>query len=808
MAAIGPPPAPSDLPPVPFWRLERVEHHQVEEQPQRQAARPITAADLVPEAGRPPARQALAPWSRLWPFLYRALSHTRAGRKPDLGQVVRRLSRAERLERLPRRRHRAWSGHAVIVVDRSPRLTQLWFDQDWLCRRLRKLAGPAIQVVRLLDGPDGPTLGQGESSDTSWPWPEAAAPVLALSDLGLAGSEEDRDAWSRLGRRLQRAGHRLSALVPVPPSRWTSRMSRLWHPRFWDRGRAVADKLGDEQLQGRAKRLLRLLSMAVRIEPGLLRAVRLLLPQHEADAGTEIDAWAHPAVRDCSAVALTIDPEITQGWRRELLEEPEDLLGPLLALVKHWHRSLPREIQSEELLSASSLVPHMVDREELGQSSDLLVRAAATIADDHWTEEQRGSLHDWFRRIQQRLPADLWLDPELGEPLRRAWARVHRRETTTSPPPGFSIEDMVDNLGPAAAPSTWQVRQRGSTIRFEPARLGRVDGNAGSLLTTIVCGHRKLRVGADGVNLILDLDSRAEPNCHLPSGSELIIASDRQRHQLRLLSRLSWATAIGRDRWGLWIEIELAGIHLRMRWIGPGRFVMGSPETETGRSDDELQHKVTLTRGYWLAETPCTQALWQAVMGNNPSEFKTPDRPVERVSWNDVHAFLGRVNANGVDLRLPTEAEWEYACRTGITNGTTSAHEQEIEVGSTSLSGGTSLYDRKSGIDYAEARKDYPWLANQRHNGHPGSHPVAREGPNDWGMYDMLGNVWEWCEDWYGLYQPNPQTNPKGPAKGSGRVLRGGSWLSNSRYVRSSARNLYDPGFRPDYVGFRLARSG
>ncbi len=210
--------------------------------------------------------------------------------------------------------------------------------------------------------------------------------------------------------------------------------------------------------------------------------------------------------------------------------------------------------------------------------------------------------------------------------------------------------------------------------------------------------------------------------------------------------------------------------------IPTGTFMMGSPEYEDERSSDETQHRVTLTRPFEMMVTPVTQALWQAVMGNNPSHFKGPDLPVEEVSWEDVQDFIQKLNQMlGTDsLRLPTEAEWEYACRAGTT-----------------------------GARYGELDE----VAWYKYNSDGETHPVRQKAPNAWGLYDMLGNVYEWCQDWYGSYQMGAVTDPMGPSTGSRRVIRGGSWHSDTGFVRAALRDYRSPDARNVRVGIRLARS-
>ncbi|MFO0759351.1 MAG: formylglycine-generating enzyme family protein [Byssovorax sp.] len=224
-----------------------------------------------------------------------------------------------------------------------------------------------------------------------------------------------------------------------------------------------------------------------------------------------------------------------------------------------------------------------------------------------------------------------------------------------------------------------------------------------------------------------------------------------------------------------------------MRWIRAGRFLMGSPGNERGRFEHETQHEVVLTRGYWMADTPVTQALWEAVMGENPSEFKGAYHPVERVSWSDCQMFMARANEKVSELfvRLPTEAEWEYACRGGTT-GATWAGELD-DVG-----------NKASVLD------PIAWYAG---NSPRSTHPVAEKAANPYGLYDMLGNVWEWCEDWADRYKATKDVDPAGPENGSDRVSRGGSLTDEARYVRAAYRNARSPDFRNVDLGFRLARS-
>ena len=218
---------------------------------------------------------------------------------------------------------------------------------------------------------------------------------------------------------------------------------------------------------------------------------------------------------------------------------------------------------------------------------------------------------------------------------------------------------------------------------------------------------------------------------------------------------------------------------IEMVYVSGGTFTMGatSEQGSDAYSDEKPAHSVTLS-GYYIGKYEVTQELWKAVMGSNPSNFKGDNLPVENVSWNDVQEFLRKLNAmTGKRYRLPTEAEWEFAARGGNSS------RGYKYSGSNSL-GSVAWYYGNSGDR---------------------THAVGTKSPNELGIYDMSGNVWEWCQDWYGSYSSSSQRNPKGPNSGSNRVLRGGSWSINARYCRVSRRDYDTPVLRFNFLGFRLA---
>ncbi|MBI3987139.1 MAG: formylglycine-generating enzyme family protein [Lentisphaerae bacterium] len=245
------------------------------------------------------------------------------------------------------------------------------------------------------------------------------------------------------------------------------------------------------------------------------------------------------------------------------------------------------------------------------------------------------------------------------------------------------------------------------------------------------------------------------------------------------------------------------GVKLNMVWIPPGEFIMGSPIGEKGRDVGEVQHRVRLTKGFWLGKYEVTQAQWDRLMTNNPSRFKGTNMPVDQVTWDECQEFLKKLDAliqnskskiqNG-RFRLPTEAEWEYACRAGTTNRYSFGDDEEkfCEYGN---------YCDASNTD------NKPWRDNTHRDGYDKTAPAGAFKPNAWGLYDMHGNVQEWCQDyWYGGYDSKDATNPTGSSLGSYRIVRGGTWWGYPEYCRSACRWSIYPTYR-SLIGFRVVCS-
>ena len=224
--------------------------------------------------------------------------------------------------------------------------------------------------------------------------------------------------------------------------------------------------------------------------------------------------------------------------------------------------------------------------------------------------------------------------------------------------------------------------------------------------------------------------------------------------------------------------------------IPPGTFMMGSPADEFQRAENEKQHRVTITKSFYLQTTEVTQEQWKSIMGANPSRFAgCPECPVEFISWNDAQAFIRKLNQldHTGRYRLPTEAEWEYACR---ANTTSPFH-----------------FGKYLSTDQANYNGNHPIPGSERGINRNCTTPVGSFPANHFGLYDMHGNVYEWCQDWYGEYPADAASDPIGPPSGYSRVSRGGGMSSYARRCRSANRTKHLPDYVNFYIGIRLANS-
>ena len=325
-----------------------------------------------------------------------------------------------------------------------------------------------------------------------------------------------------------------------------------------------------------------------------------------------------------------------------------------------------------------------------------------------------------------------------------------------------------------------------------------VRGNNGVAKTTLPVGQHSFVVACDGYESeegMVKLKASAPSNLQITLTRESVgagIANQQQSENQQ--SSNTYVASSSNNSSGTpsvasgsnTISIPVKdGISIDMVKVEAGTFMMGATSEmkdsyDDPDSDEKPVHQVTLTNDYYMGKYEVTQALWQAVMGSNPSNFKGDNLPVEEVSWNDCQEFISKLNSlTGRKFRLPTEAEWEYAARGGKKSR-------------------SYQYSGSSNIS------DVAWYDGNSVNK---THPVGTKQANELGIYDMTGNVWEWCSDWYGFYSSSSQTNPTGADSGSGRVCRGGGWCDDAVFCRLSFRDFTPPDWRGYNLGLRLALS-
>ncbi|HRF45523.1 MAG TPA: formylglycine-generating enzyme family protein [Candidatus Competibacteraceae bacterium] len=755
----------------------------------------------APDGVRPPPQPPLMRWSRLWPFLKTALGTQQTLHTLDLPLVIKQLAHVKPLRHLPRQRRQTWAADSQIIIDYAAPLLPFWMDFNRLWERLQGLRGNwGLQIVAFPDGVPGDRCwvsvgGEWRDSDR-YPLPGPSATVLVLSDLGCIDKTDGRGRqWQRLGLRLARTGCRPVALMPCPPRWWDSDLTRWFYPVCWDRTQRPPRRIGVRrvipasieraELEPGVTQLLALLAPAIRIEPALLRATRYLLSATVADVGSEAAVWNHPDVH-ATPLAFYYDREVITRYRNGFKAvQDADLRQKVAALIQAYHMHLSPAIGYEERLLLAEL--NKVGDPAAQQFSERIVK---TLHTQEGTFAE--SLRAWFGRLAPRQHPAMWQNDALAA----AWATVFLRQLQEdrAPPPGLDLNRISWLLGRGQTRRRYTLRQRGPALFVETDVSTSDDSTLdtpGSPLGEIDAAAPWMQLQRSRADSALSIESIQPLDQAIPLDPKgfLRLRTDHQELTIGPLRKPDWAEAIGRDKYGLHVELQIQKVPQRLRWVAPGEFLMGSPETEAERGNDETRHRVILTRGFWLADTACTQALWHAVMGDNPSRFKGAERPVEQVSWDDVQTFLRRLNeiVPGGGFRLPTEAEWEYACRarteTPFWFGEQITPEQVNYDGRYPYAGGAQGQSRQETVE------------------------VTVLPCNGWGLYQMHGNVWEWCEDRYGNYPVDTVIDPVGLVSGASRVLRGGSWIYDGRFARSAFR-LYDvPGYRYHYFGFRLART-
>lgn len=388
-----------------------------------------------------PTADPLVPWPRLWRRLRSHLSESVVTPEVDLPALVAKLGRAETIAHFPRRNRSRFPARPRILVDRTRRQMPFWSDQDHVCQALsRWTLRDNHQAFPLVDGDWAPQrLMVG--------WPEIPPPdarnavVLLLGDLGAYGGPRARQEWRQAGEWLRGQGAILRALVPCPFWRVDRRLAALWNAIPWDEGERRAVTLEEGERRVRAEALLTLVAPALRIELGLLRAARALLPAGATDSGTEADVLWHPAVIGHSSVALTLDPVRRQELVEKLNGLDSNVHQEFCNLLQKWHERLPPEILNEEkFFLAEGPTGLFADEKKDLQKFFSQVLSAIDYADAQG--KLPSGVAAWFRDLENRLTPEQWQDEELGSLFRRAALVVHRHDPHPKLPPGVTSDEL------------------------------------------------------------------------------------------------------------------------------------------------------------------------------------------------------------------------------------------------------------------------------------------------------------------------------------------------------------------------------
>jgi formylglycine-generating enzyme required for sulfatase activity len=777
----------------------------------------VVAADFQPDAAAPEVEQPIellsslepdeyaplqplshAPWlplaarSRWWAVLRQFSPRVLAG--PDLPGLVDRCARAQLLQRLPRLQRRGQFRRMLVLRDARKCMRPHWRDFQTILAQLR--AQPVATDLR-----EQPFHGLPPHV------PPDVDAVLLLSDLGLAGASDVGTIaapWASWARTLALRGVSVQAWLPISthtiPSALAKEMDCIpWHERSRFRPcRGVAApnavKASMSSAQTWMSELWSRLAIAQRVEPALLRRARLLV----GGAGCpEWDTlfWQDTSEHRAGEQVLQFHSESVAYWRKQFagLSAHEQL--QVWEMFWAQHASLPRSTLVIELLiwrayarsEALAAVAGALQafEEWLRRLAAQEARHAASNGETLCVGEDRAIHSGFLHGLIQRNSADPQFTAIHAESYARLALAIDRLGDGAGVPAEVWLRAMqrVDGARDSLAFSI-QLHHRPEGVFIERWREESSQSLASSSLSLPVA-RRVLLPQVQRHSELWQPEGAAvrRLNAQQPASPGMLHAKDALgSHALELgrLHRASWQQALGQDRYGVFCEVNVKQICLRFRYIPPGTFLQGSPEG-IGDADEHPRHLVTLTQGFWLAETPCTQELWQAVIGNNPSGFKQGDdasrRPVENVSWYQVMAFLRRLQSllpPSCEAVLPTESQWEYACRAGT----------------------------QSEYWWGDAPDDTRASWNGKHRG---TTPVGLYPPNPWGLYDMHGNVWEWCRDGQRYYVPEPALDRMGSITGDVRVVRGGSWAHHLRLARAAYRYWWPSGHASQFQGFRVA---
>ncbi len=761
-------------PTVLHWRPTRIQFHSPPPKKDRRPAPHLRDEEMRGDGEHrsrvAPATPPLGSSARFLGQLRDGVFRLRPGRRIDEAETVRRWARGDRIERFPVRARRNTHLAVHVVMDESLSLRPLLEDRDRLLTAL--LAAQEFDVRSVFRVGRGLTPAAAVERGIA-PLVRRGEVVLAVSDLGVFAGASSRANWTSAGRAARELALGCCAFVPLRPDRLPTDLHRYWNCLpFGSAPREAEHPHAETEL------LLALIVDRLRVEPGLLRALRQQFCGAAAGVEHELAVWNHPSCQS-DDVGTQLLGEVQEEARARWKELDDATKEAVEELCEAWEAHLPPELGHVSLLFRSVTDPEFFKRagsklcDRLEVARDFASRSAGSLARTTGADTGNRALSAFLGRLNIENGVSVGRSAELAT---AAFLRSGRG-SGERPGPAVDVDRLRELLSPDETRSL-RIDQDRTGWRVTPADASREEHQGTSPVAYLESGWPEVLV-------------RTNPDESGPG-------------------RPHWSDDYGIDEYGPWATFRIGELEVRLRWIPPGEFRMGSPADEPGRRSQEFDLvPVRISEGFWLGETPCTQDLWEEVMGSNPSRFRSPRRPVEEVSAGDVEQFLELLNGrqNDGSCFLPTEAQWEYACRAG-TEGATYAGSMEIlGLNHAPALDSIAWYGGNSGVgfDLHDAGFEVNWSERQHEFSVAGTRLVGQKEPNPWGLQDMLGNVDEWCSAWL-AEDGVDRVDPKGQPRGAQAVVRGGSWSSYAWSCRAACRYAIPRGDCYVSLGFRLAR--
>ena len=777
----------------------------------------------------------LATLTQLAPLLINSLGRRMAGRSLDYRKTIRTISRGKPIKKLAYYSHAKWPLQLTVIVDKHQEHYPYWHDYDEIIKQLKTQLGKAqVQVISV----DERTLHAFASQKYT-----ISSSVLLLTDFNNPLYSHRYWAWQALVQTISQQAKQILTLSTAPqaidekslfkvltinslqPSNGFSRHSKK---------QPFKNRVSDAQIE----QALTLISPLALVDNGLLRKLRQYF--YWGNAALEGMIWKDKRIVQ-GVMGIRIQPSEYEHYHKQFSALEPQIKKQFWKIVNQHQTNAYQGLTVLNGISEAALTPQSQANKE-----PIIEQLKTLLAYSYQAQPKasREKINQQLKTLAYFVPKQAWESGEFSTPLHHSIAVAFQEDIkqgkwpdslpagckqqqipllnpSSEPTPlqtyqlimqgltGQAVlkaeteQQSIDYLQLTASdkrPAVWQYADReehplkqGDPLQLaEHQRITLSTAEKKWEIEAITCPDFAQNIGQDHQGLFVETQLNK-------TGKRYYWLSEQEGPNKPELAGV-WVheamdlSKIDRDQYGVYKEIMIKNITQRFRYIPPGQFLMGSPESEVDRElwdAKETLHQVTLTNGFWLADTTVTQALYQAVMGENPSHFSGEGNlPVEKVSWEDAQQFISQLNQLIPELtaQLPSEAQWEYACRAGTD--TVFSWGENITPEQVNYEGSRPYRDAKKGLNREKTIR------------------VKSLPANPWGLHEMHGNVWEWCRD---AYKENlGQKAVVDPEESSSvasvdRVVRGGSWLNSGRRVRSAFRNWRRPDFRSHYLGFRLS---